>query len=191
MAKALSTCTDRAPGRPARAGARALVTAIAAAAACGVGACSSQATKHPALLGDCIPTDGAPCSVPSGGTGAGSQSGGGAQGGSSSGSVAGCGLADQHLQTSNVTCVPCVVGGSDAGPTGLTDCCQSDLDCTTNTCVPLIDCALGCSGSLDPTSCLTGCENAATAAAVGAYRDFANCVLQNCSPECPALPQLP
>ena len=147
-----------------------------------VAACSANETPRPAQLGDCVPAHDARCPDPlvSGGSGSGPGAGDASpgDGGAIFDADAGaCGIGAILVTTSNTTCGPCL--------TGL--CCMANQQCSANaSCVGLVEClALCAAGDL---ACITTCYGQQPAGVSG-YNDFAQCVQQNCSPECPSLPQ--
>ena len=146
--------------------------------------CSSNGAR-PAELGDCVKTGDASCPVPDPGGG-----GGGGPGGGDSGAVgdtgvvpSGCGTAQNLLAAQNTSCAPCVDGTNEAGSD---NCCGADTACSAQSaCLELLQCMVGCS-STDVT-CQNTCENT-NPNGVTAYNEFASCLAQNCTPECPTLP---
>ncbi|MGD0523855.1 MAG: hypothetical protein ABSE49_01855 [Polyangiaceae bacterium] len=146
--------------------------------------CSSNSAIPPEL-GDCVKVGDAACTTPDPGGGGGSGPGGGDSGGAGdTGSVtSGCGTAQALLASENTSCVPCVEGEAEAGGSG---CCGADMACSSQTaCLNLLQCMVGCSAS--DTTCQNTCENT-NPNGVAAYNDFAACLAQNCSPQCPTLP---
>jgi hypothetical protein len=144
-------------------------------------ACSSNSARPPEL-GDCVKTTDAACPTPDPGlgSGVGPGDGGTSDTGTVDEGVSGCGTAQNAIVTQNLSCVPCIEG-TDGTSIG---CCGADLACSAQTdCITLLECMVGCSG----VGCAT-CENNAPAG-VQAYNDLAQCISQNCSPQCPALPQ--
>jgi hypothetical protein len=162
-----------------------LAASVVASVAAGIGfpACSSKAPVHPPALGDCIPTPDAPCGDPSGAIGSGvaphGDAGGGADAGEQVLDASACGSAATLIATANLQCLPCIEDQA--------NCCMVDLACSIEPgCVALLACAEACAPG-DQT-CLGNCENQ-WPAAVTTYDDFAGCIGQHCSPQCPALPQ--
>jgi len=146
--------------------------------------CSSNSSR-PAELGGCVVTGDAACTTPDpgggGGSGPGGDSGAG-EGGVVQDTAAGCGVAQELLASQNTSCVPCVMGTSGTG----NGCCGADSACSAQTaCLNLLQCMVGC--SLTDISCQNTCENN-NPNGVQAYNEFAACLSQNCSPECPTLP---
>jgi hypothetical protein len=151
-----------------------------------VPACSSD-HSHPGELGNCIPVADAGCTPPAPGGGVGGGPPDGGQG-TDTGASGGCGTTqDLPAQavaslTQNVDCVPCIEMQEPNG------CCASDQACAAiPDCLGLLDCMVPCSTN---TTCISACFNMfPTQGATAAYHDFASCVSNTCSPECPILPQ--
>lgn len=126
-------------------------------------ACSSESTKMPPPLGDCVPTPALPCSIrPSG---AGGNAGGGdtntGTGNDASTTMTSCGTADSEV-TGLATCPSCIQ----------TNCCGEDSACSGD-CFALLGCTEGCSAG--DTICVGNCENMFPAG-FSAYRVFVQCV---------------
>jgi hypothetical protein len=165
---------------------RLLVPALGAIAfaAFGAAACTSASTQPP-QLGDCVKTGDASCADPNTGGGGGGPSSGGEGGtasssGSGSSSGATCGDVSGLVGTQNLDCAPCIDGTLEGGSL---NCCQAATACG-NDCQTLLTCITPCASG--DTTCVGTCENN-TPAGVGAYNDFAACLSQNCTPECPTL----
>jgi hypothetical protein len=148
----------------------ALLASGAALVSMASGACSSS--SHPPEAGDCIGTPDAACSVvTSSGGGSGAPHGDGGSGSDTGGGEAasGCGTAGTLVATSNIECAPCIT----------TSCCQADQDCSNDpSCLAILQCTAG----------INACESS-NPKGVADYNDFAACLLQNCNPMCPTLPQ--
>jgi hypothetical protein len=126
------------------------------------------------------------CSAPDPGGGGGAGPTMGDSGTSDTGSAEGasaCGTAQEFFVT-NTTCAPCIEGVSGLG------CCGADLGCSqggsASPCITLLQCMLTCTST--DLACPETCENT-TPDGVQAYQEFAACLLESCSPECPVLPQ--
>ena len=145
--------------------------------------CSSN-SANPPELGDCVRTGDAACTTPDPGGGGGSGPTNGDSGTSDTGTtVSGCGTAQNLLASQNTSCVPCVLGEAEAGGDG---CCGADQACSAQTaCTQLVSCMLACGAS--DTTCQNQCESTYPNG-VNAYNDFAACLTQNCTPQCPTLP---
>ncbi|HEY1693300.1 MAG TPA: hypothetical protein VGG39_14130 [Polyangiaceae bacterium] len=157
------------------------------AIACVVAACTSASTQPPEL-GNCVKVADAACADPNTGGGGGGPSSGGEGGttsssGSSSG-AAGCGTVDGLISsvTSNVDCIPCIEGTLDGGGAG---CCQAAGACTGD-CVTYASCVQACSAG--DTTCIGNCQNQYPTGITN-YDQYATCVSQDCTPECPTLNQ--
>jgi hypothetical protein len=171
----------RHPGRILR---RLVIAASAGVVGQVVVSCSSNSAIPPEL-GNCVKVGDAGCTTPDPGGGAGGGPGGGGDSGTggTGGGTTGCGTAQTLLASQNTSCVPCIEGEAEAGGSG---CCGADMACSSQTaCLDLLQCMVGCSAS--DTTCQNTCENTYPNG-VGAYNDFAACLAQNCSPECPTLP---
>jgi hypothetical protein len=139
-----------------------------------VGACSSQQTKVPAELANCVPPPDASCSTPAAGSnGTGAVGSGTAT--SDGATSATCGVADSIVNMINVYCPPCIVSL----------CCMTDQLCD-QTCQSLLVCTQKCSQG--DMTCVGMCENL-WPEGVTAYLDFANCLSGSC-PACPTLQHL-
>lgn len=159
-----------------------LLTALGGWLAVVVLACS-QNTERPPELGDCVKVGDASCPTPVSGSGGGSGPTGGDSGASdvftTSDTSTACGTAQDYF-TTNTSCAPCIEGVSGAG------CCGADLACSGQTaCLALLQCMLACPST--NVTCADTCETD-NPSGVAAYNDFASCLLQNCSPQCPTLP---
>ena len=95
-----------------------------------------------------------------------------------------CGAAVMMLTTATApSCVPCVVSGT-SSTTG-TDCCAADLACSTSiACLSIVACANLCQAG--NAACVSSCVELNPVAA-DAFDQFAQCLVQNCSPECPKI----
>ena len=94
-----------------------------------------------------------------------------------------CGNAATLISTQNVDCVPCIRVGLDGGQ----NCCMVDFACSeTAGCTELLAWAEACAPN--DTTCVAQGESM-WPNAVPVYNDFAQCIANWCSPECPALPQ--
>jgi hypothetical protein len=97
--------------------------------------------------------------------------------------AASCGVATIYIMTPNPTvCLPCIQQS----------CCLADQACSVDPssptgCVVLLMCMESCEPT-NAASCLGQCENSATTG-ITPYNDLANCIAQNCNPQCQALPQ--
>lgn len=148
-----------------------------------VAACSSNSDRPPEL-GNCVKVGDAACTTPDPGGGGGAGPTGGDSGvGDTGTTVSGCGTAQTYLLSQNTSCVPCVEGEAEAGGDG---CCEADIVCSGQTaCIDLLQCMVACPAG--DTTCQNTCEST-NPTGVNAYNDFAACVTQNCTPECPTLP---
>jgi hypothetical protein len=124
--------------------------------------CSSESTKMPPTLGDCVPTPAATCSLTA--SGAGGATGGGPNTGTgddASDTMTSCGTADSEVG-GLATCAPCIQA----------NCCAEDSACSGD-CFALLGCTEGCPAG--DTICVGACENMFPAG-FSAYRVFVQCV---------------
>jgi len=149
-------------------------------------ACSSTTTLPPPLA-DCQGARDAECSVTTGASGAGSAGGTGGSDDASTttdSTTESCGTAATLLQASSQACEPCIETGADSSTGG--SCCSAEQMCGTE-CQSIIESAVLCGGSTPCISNLVnGANSAFSAAAVTAFLDFNDCLIENCHPECPS-----
>jgi hypothetical protein len=139
-------------------------------------ACSSSSAPKPAELGDCHPVGDAGCSpISSSGAGGGPTEGGSADGAPSDAPATECGTIPGGFQAA---CTTCIQGLAPDGCCGANLACQSQPDCAS-----LVSCAQGCGND---SSCAGSCEQTFPGG-TAAYTDFAQCLTNHCSPECPTL----
>jgi hypothetical protein len=83
-------------------------------------------------------------------------------------------------------CAPCVAA---APGSGASNCCLTDSACSNDSgCLALLQCVLQnqCEGK---PSCVETCEALSTPSSVANYNSFGGCLTQNCTTQCPSLPQ--
>lgn len=146
----------------------------------GLTACSSHKTPRPPEIADCVPPPGEVCPNPPlvGGSmpGVSDAMAGASEAGVDGGS---CGSVDPLLSAMFPNCVPCIVANG---------CCTADQACS-GPCESLLQCTLGppgC-GQGDPV-CLGNCVQS-NLMGLRPYQALAQCLAQNCGPQCPMLQQ--
>jgi hypothetical protein len=156
------------------------------------GACSDN-TALPPPAPDCNGRPDAACSVPPTGGGETTPPNGTNDSGSmvvivvQNDGAATCGEAETVLTSAAATCVPCIESGT--GSSTRTSCCSASMACSADaTCLSILQCAAAC--PVGNVGCIDGCEttrNLATPTGATNFVDFAQCLQQNCSPQCPTL----
>ena len=156
-----------------------IVGGLAAVLAAGW-ACSSSSAPRPGELGDCHPIGDAGCTpITSSGAGGGPTEGGSGDGAPSDAAATACGTIPGGFQSA---CTACIQG---LAPDG---CCGANLACQSQpACASLLSCAQGCNGA---SSCVGTCEQNFPDG-TAAYTEFAQCLTNVCSPECPTMPTGP
>ncbi len=93
-----------------------------------------------------------------------------------------CGVASTMLTGAAPACLPCLESGT--GSSTMASCCNASMACSNDAaCLAILQCAVPCAGSV---GCIDSCEALNPTGSLD-FGDFARCLEQNCSPQCPNL----